>query len=92
MNPHVRFDTDLAPAIATGEWEARVRGRIRGYVHEFRVVAAGNGLILRGSARSYYAKQLAQQAVMGAAPFPILANEIEVLPPEGANSLPRAAE
>jgi hypothetical protein len=74
----------------TGDLEFRVRGRIRGYVRNFRLLAAGNGLILRGTARSYYAKQLAQQAVMGAAAFPILANEIEVSSPpdrEGPRAL-----
>jgi hypothetical protein len=77
-------DTHAAPPVPTGDLEVRVRGRIRGYVRDFRLVAAANGVILRGSARSYYAKQLAQQAVMGAAPLPILANEIEVFsPPDG---------
>jgi len=35
-------------------------------------------LILRGRTRTYYAKQLAQQAVMEATALPIRANEIEV--------------
>jgi hypothetical protein len=36
------------------------------------------GLILRGYAHAYDAKQLAQDAVMVATELPILANEIEV--------------
>jgi hypothetical protein len=36
------------------------------------------GLVLRGRAHTYYAKQLAQHAVMDNHPLPILANEIEV--------------
>jgi hypothetical protein len=34
--------------------------------------------VLRGRARTYYAKQLAQHAVMQATALPILRNEIEV--------------
>jgi len=33
---------------------------------------------LRGRAKTYYAKQLAQHAVMEATDLPVLANEIEV--------------
>jgi hypothetical protein len=36
------------------------------------------GVILRGHSQTYYAKQLAQQAVMEATRLRILANEIEV--------------
>jgi len=39
---------------------------------------AKEGLVLRGRAQTYYAKQLAQHAVVEAAGLPILANEIEV--------------
>jgi hypothetical protein len=38
----------------------------------------GGGLILRGLTTTYYAKQLAQHAVMEATAIPIVANEIEV--------------
>ena len=37
-----------------------------------------NGLILQGYAFTYYAKQLAQHAIMQATRLPILANDIEV--------------
>jgi hypothetical protein len=60
------------------ELESHLQNRLIGRVREFRVVVAGAGLILRGHAHSYYAKQLAQHAVMGASRLPILANEIEV--------------
>jgi hypothetical protein len=58
--------------------EAQVQSRLSGRVRELRLVVAGQGLILRGRARSYYAKQLAQHAVMAATALRILANEIEV--------------
>ena len=43
-----------------------------------RLVVVDKGLILRGYAHTYYAKQLAQHWVMEATRLPILANEIEV--------------
>jgi hypothetical protein len=46
-----------------------------------------DGLVLRGHARTYYAKQLAQHAVMEFTKLPIRANEIEVeqVPKESAS-------
>ncbi len=89
MSAETLPETQPAPAVETGELEVRVRVRLRGYVRDFRLVAARGGLILQGCARSYYGKQLAQQAVMGAAPLPILANEIEVFsPPDGERQHP----
>jgi hypothetical protein len=55
-----------------------VQTRLLGRVHEFRLEASAAGLVLRGCARTYYAKQLAQHAVMDATDVPILANEIAV--------------
>jgi hypothetical protein len=60
-----------------GQVEAHVRNRLAGRVRDFRVLVRDEGLVLRGHARTYYAKQLAQHAVMEAG-LPILANEIEV--------------
>jgi hypothetical protein len=37
-----------------------------------------HGLVLRGTSQTYYAKQLAQQAVLAASKTPIVANDIEV--------------
>jgi hypothetical protein len=62
----------------TAELEALVQCRVSGQVYDFRLVVARKGLILRGHAHTYYAKQLAQHAVMQATEVPILANEIEV--------------
>jgi hypothetical protein len=58
--------------------EARVRSRLSGRVRDFQVLGQDNGLVLKGHTRTYYAKQLAQHAVMDSTEIPILANEIEV--------------
>ena len=42
------------------------------------LLEVGGGIVLRGFTRTYYLKQLAQQAVMNLTDLPILANEIEV--------------
>jgi hypothetical protein len=52
--------------------------RLDGPVQGLRLSMRKGGLVLEGLARTYYAKQLAQQAVMETANLPILANEIEV--------------
>jgi hypothetical protein len=49
-------------------------GRLRG----FCLTVRGSGLVLCGQARNYYAKQMAQHAVMEATELKIVANEIEV--------------
>ncbi len=54
--------------------------RLSGRVLELCLSWRGGGLILHGRATTYYAKQLAQHAVMAATTAPILANEIEVRP------------
>jgi hypothetical protein len=58
--------------------ESHVQSRLNGRVRYLRLVVRGCGLILTGQARTYYAKQLAQHAVMEATALPILANEIDV--------------
>ena len=58
--------------------EAQVQSRLGGRVRDLRLLAQDRGLVLRGRAPTYYAKQLAQHAVMTATALPILANEIEV--------------
>ena len=47
-------------------------------VRDFRLVFRDQGLVLRGHVHTYYAKQLAQHAVMEASSLPIRANEMEV--------------
>jgi len=57
----------------------RIRQQLSGRLRDFRLEVLDAGLILGGRARTYYAKQLAQHAVMAASDLPILRNEIEVL-------------
>jgi hypothetical protein len=49
-----------------------------GLLCDFQLVFRNNGLVLRGRVHTYYAKQLAQHAVMEASSLPIRANEMEV--------------
>jgi hypothetical protein len=58
--------------------EEHIQSRLTGRVHDLRLVIRDGGLVLRGYAHTYHAKQLAQHAVMGATKLPIQANEIEV--------------
>jgi hypothetical protein len=58
--------------------EAHAQSRLHGRVRDLRVVVRDDGLVLRGHAHTYYAKQLAQHAVMETTRLPIQANEIEV--------------
>lgn len=53
----------------------RLRGRLSG----LRLELSSEGIVLRGTARSFYAKQLAQHAVMSGTDLPIVRNEIEVV-------------
>jgi osmotically-inducible protein OsmY len=69
---------DLTTAEGATELETRIQCRLGGHVRDFQLVVEQKGLILRGFAHTYYAKQLAQHTVMGATKLPILANEIEV--------------
>jgi hypothetical protein len=58
--------------------EVHVRCRLTGLVRDFQLLLRDQGLVLRGHAHTYYAKQLAQHAVMEASSLPIRANEMEV--------------
>ncbi len=79
MKPRVRDKKiNLNTANGVAELEAGVHRRLGRQVRNFHLVVVEKGLILRGHAQTYYAKQLAQQAVMEATGLPILANEIEV--------------
>jgi osmotically-inducible protein OsmY len=50
----------------------------RAQVRDLQVLVHQSGVVLRGRASSYYAKQLAQHAAMAVSGLPILANDIEV--------------
>lgn len=58
--------------------ERQIRKRLRGRLPQLELLAYEEGLVLIGRARSYYEKQLAQQAVMEATSLRLLANEIKV--------------
>jgi hypothetical protein len=63
------------------EWEhvaVRVQAELGSRLRDFEVLASSDGLILRGRASTYYAKQLAQHAVMRIGRRRIVANEIDV--------------
>jgi hypothetical protein len=75
-----RFDDrlPLPASLSVEQLEAHVQCQLSGRVRNFQVHLEGEALVLRGQARTYYAKQLAQHAVMDATHLPIRANEIEV--------------
>jgi len=58
--------------------EAHLRRRLNGRVRNFRLSVRDGGLVLEGHTASFYAKQLAQHAVMEAVDVPIRANKIQV--------------
>jgi hypothetical protein len=71
--------TAFAMVSAIAEIEAQLRGQLRGRINQLRVVVREDGLVLRGSSRTYHAKQLAQHGLMQATTVPLVANEIEVV-------------
>ena len=79
MNAHVSDGgADLHTDNRLAELEVHIVSRLHGRIRDFRLVLQDTGLVLRGYTRTYYAKQLAQHAVMELADLPILANDIEV--------------
>lgn len=58
--------------------EVRLQGKLSGRIRQLQVLHHKSGIVLRGFAYTYHAKQLAQHAVMTETDVPILANEIEV--------------
>ncbi|HLN29098.1 MAG TPA: hypothetical protein VK395_15220 [Gemmataceae bacterium] len=62
-----------------GELEEHIQNRLNGRLREFRLSMRDAGLVLEGLTTTYYAKQLAQHAVMEAVDLPIRANDIEVV-------------
>jgi len=70
--------TTKAKSADVTEIQTHVHRRVGRKVNDFQLVVENKGLILKGHSHSYYAKQLAQQAVMEATEMPILSNDIEV--------------
>lgn len=58
--------------------EARLQSCLHGQVRNFRIELRQEGIVLHGLCRTYYAKQLAQEAVRHAMPCRIFLNDIEV--------------
>jgi len=71
LNAPLREDT-------AEELTHRLRQHLGSRLRGVRVHVRDNGLILQGVAKTYYAKQVAQHAIMRLTNLPILANEIEV--------------
>lgn len=71
----------LANSTAIGALEQRLQARLRGQVNGFHFIVTQQGLILRGWAPSYYAKQCVQELVMKSTGMRILVNDIVVESP-----------
>ena len=76
MNEQAQTDTVARETLQ--RIEQHVRCRLTGLVCDFQLIVRDKGLVLRGHVHTYYAKQLAQHAVMEASSLPIRANEMEV--------------
>lgn len=72
-------------SIQVEQVEVEVHDRMKSQVRDFRLERGEQGLILRGRARTFYAKQMAQHWVMKLAPVSIQSNQIDV-----ASSTPTA--
>ena len=69
---------EAIPQADLDQLETRLQGKLNGRVRNLQLRLHESGIVLRGLARTYYAKQLAQHAVMMETQLPIFANEIEV--------------
>ena len=63
---------------AVNELETLLQGRLGNRVYDLHLDVRAGGLVLVGHTHSYYAKQLAQQALLAITCLPVQANEIEV--------------
>jgi hypothetical protein len=57
---------------------AHLAKHLRGRLRDASVSVQRGGVVIRGTTKSYYVKQLAQHAVMKHVSLPIAANEIDV--------------
>jgi hypothetical protein len=71
-----RIDRDHG--VDVDEIEANVQSLLHSRVGDLHLLVCGEGLVLKGRAHTFYAKQVAQHEVMKATDLPILKNEIEV--------------
>jgi hypothetical protein len=65
-------------SLELGTLEIQIRQQLRDMVQDFELSFTHDGLVLRGRARSFYAKQLAQQQVMQRSNRAIAVNAIIV--------------
>jgi hypothetical protein len=72
--------TILSPETSR-DLEAALRSRLHGRIRNLRVLIRPTGVVLQGTASSWYVKQLAQHELMTLSSLPIAANEIEVSRP-----------
>jgi hypothetical protein len=80
MNNSIFEEEADVTELAQLEWlQGHVQSKVRGRIRSLRILHRGGGLILRGTAFSFYGKQLAQEAVMAVSDLPIVANEILVM-------------
>jgi hypothetical protein len=70
--------SESAPVPTPEQIEALLRQRLGRRIQDLQVLIQDGGLILRGVARNFYVKQLAQHLAMEAARLSIRANEIQV--------------
>jgi len=75
---HLQHEIDTGVYESLDRISEHIQCRLTGRVRDFQLFVRDQGLVLRGHAHTYYAKQLAQQAVMETTSLPIQANEIEV--------------
>jgi hypothetical protein len=74
---HITEDHEVLTKSDLDQLETRLQAQLGCRVRDLRLLSCGAGLVLRGFARTYHAKQLAQHAVMRETDRN-LANEIEV--------------
>ena len=72
-------DERAAVAAAVDRLESEAGEKLRGRLSGLRIELYGGGVVIRGTARSFYAKQLALHAVMTGTHLPVVRNEIEVV-------------
>ena len=79
MNSTIPVETvPSMTALNLSHLEVCLQRKLGGRIRDLQLLLLECGIILRGFAHTYHAKQLAQQAVMSETCVPILANEIEV--------------
>ncbi len=75
---HIHSPAELSRTAEIDELEAHVQSKLGNRIRDLHIEQRYGGLVLYGYSGTYYAKQLAQHAVLGATDIPIVSNEIEV--------------